>query len=303
MVHSGLMTILPVAAGAGILHLIIFLLLRSKKKRLLKEPVTTESLRGPGQSLLVRIDRVIGEIKGCYHYLLALPLFIAMAHLIVSAMGQVSESWIRIAFSVGLGSVYVVYYISRLWVLSAKKRIYQHAYNGEVTVAKELNQLMDAGYYVYHDFPADQFNIDHIVIGPKGVMAVETRTRSKAAPRKKQANGVVTYDGRMLHFPKYSDHQIIDQAKRQSVWLSNWLTSAVGEEICARAIVALPGWFVKRTSAEGIPVVNPSQFDTLFKHIKPWPLSDGLVQRIVQQIDRQCRNSSIGGNACYPAPS
>ena len=28
---------------------------------------------------------------------------------------------------------------------------------------------------VYHDIQADQFNIDHVVVGPSGVFAVETK--------------------------------------------------------------------------------------------------------------------------------
>jgi len=158
---------------------------------------------------------------------------------------------------------------------------------------------MEEGYYVYHDFPADQFHIDHIVIGPTGVMAVETKTRSKSSSRNRDLDPVVTYDGRMLHFPKYSDYEIIEKAQHQAAWLSSWISSAVGEDIAARAMVALPGWSVKRTSADGIPVVNPNQIETLFRHIKPRPLTESQMTSIVSEIDRQCRNTTIDGNVCY----
>ncbi|MBU1055794.1 MAG: NERD domain-containing protein [Proteobacteria bacterium] len=39
--------------------------------------------------------------------------------------------------------------------------------------------LFKVGYKVYHDFPAEKFNIDHIIIGPAGVYAVETKARQK----------------------------------------------------------------------------------------------------------------------------
>jgi hypothetical protein len=91
----------------------------------------------------------------------------------------------------------------------------------------------------------------------------------------------------MLYFPKGEDFKTIDQARQQASWLSDWLGKAIGEPIAARAIVALPGWFVKRTSAEGIPVVNPKQFSSLFKHIKPRSLSDSMIMRIKHQLDKK----------------
>ena len=56
------------------------------------------------------------------------------------------------------------------------------------------------------------------------------------------------------------------------------------------AIVALPGWFVKRTSAAGISVVNPKQFTSLFNHIQPRPLSRETIQRVVHQLEQKCRD-------------
>lgn len=292
-------TILPVVVFIGVVHLALFLIEAHKKKKKRQAQTDTQALRGPGQSLLVRIDGVMADIHACYAYLSAIPLAVLVSHLFLSIVMGVPETWQRSTVSVIIVLGYVVYYVGRLMVLGANRKVYRHAYDGEVEVAKELNRLMDEGYHVYHDFPADQFYIDHIVIGPTGVMAVETRTRSKAASRNRDLDPVVTYDGRMLHFPKYSDYQIIEKAKHQASWLSGWLASILGEDIAARAMVALPGWSVKRTSADGIPVVNPSQIETLFKHIKPRPLTESQVASIVSQIDRQCRNSAIDGSACY----
>jgi hypothetical protein len=57
-------------------------------------------------------------------------------------------------------------------------------YDGELATAQELNQLMRHGYYVFHDLQAENFNIDHIVIGPAGVFAVETKSRSNDIGRR-----------------------------------------------------------------------------------------------------------------------
>lgn len=298
-----LLMILLVAAVAGLLHLALFLIHRRKANIKRQAQMETVSLRGPGQSVLIRLDRINGLIHSSYRVVCIVPLAMLAAHLCVSYVGQIPESFLRTLATAGLVIAYGAYHLVGLMRLNAKRRQYQCAYDGEVEVARELNRLMDEGYHVYHDFPADDFYIDHIVIGPTGVMAVETRTRSKASSRNRVSDPVVTYDGRMLHFPRFSDYQIIEKANYQAAWLSGWISSSLGEDIAARAIVALPGWSVKRTSADGIPVVNPSQIETLFRHIKPRPLSDRQLDSIVSHIDRQCRNTGIDGNCCYTAAS
>ena len=292
-------TLLPVVVFVGVTHLAILLIESRKKKKKRQARMGTETLRGPGQSLLVRLDNINGDIHGCYAYILVMPLAVIAAHLGISYLLETPESLLRFVVSGGIAVAYLFGFVGRSMMLRAKRNACRHAYDGEVAVAKELNRLMEKGYYVYHDFPADQFHIDHIVIGPTGVMAVETKTRSKSSSRNREFDPVVTYDGRMLHFPKYSDYEIIEKAKHQAAWLSDWIASTVGEDIAARAMVALPGWSVKRTSADGIPVVNPNQIETLFKHIKPRPLSESQLASIVSEIDRQCRSSAIDGNVCY----
>lgn len=155
---------------------------------------------------------------------------------------------------------------------------------------KSPHQLLRDGYYVYHDFFADKFNIDHIVVGKKGVFAIETKAKSKPNTDERQKDATVEYNGRALLFPKWTDTETIVQAERQASWLSKWLGSAVGEPLAVKAVAALPGWFVKRTSSDGIPVVNPKQFTSLFKNIRQRDLSEEKIKRIVHQLEQKCRD-------------
>jgi hypothetical protein len=163
-------------------------------------------------------------------------------------------------------------------------------YEGEIAVGQELNQLMRDGYYVYHDFPAEKFNIDHIVVGASGVFAVETKARSKPTSKDRKADAKVKYDGNCLKFPKGTDIESIQQAKRQAEWLSKWLRSAVGEAVKVRPVVALPGWFVERVASGGIPVINPKNFRSIAKPKNGSNLSDRMISRIIHQLERKCRD-------------
>jgi hypothetical protein len=49
---------------------------------------------------------------------------------------------------------------------------------GELRVAEVLDDLRSYGYRVTHDLTREGFNIDHVVVGPAGVFAIETKFRS-----------------------------------------------------------------------------------------------------------------------------
>ncbi len=110
---------------------------------------------------------------------------------------------------------------------------------------------------VFHDFPADRFNIDHIVVAPHAVYAVETKSRRKPATGGKAA-ARVGYDGTALSFPTHVERRPIDQAKAQAEWLRRFLTSALGEPVGVTPVLALPGWYVdlSREGSRAEVIVN-----------------------------------------------
>jgi hypothetical protein len=63
----------------------------------------------------------------------------------------------------------------RLW---QNFRRLNHGERGELRVAQVLDDLRNFGYHAFHDLVRDGFNIDHVVVGPAGVFAVETKFRS-----------------------------------------------------------------------------------------------------------------------------
>ena len=284
---------LPVIIICGILFIMLAALnvfRRSIRLKSLRPSFKQNLLRIPGGSLLRRLDNLNEQINLYLVYVIILPLIIYSTLISYSYFQAKQPSqtviWISSIICIAL-IAYLIFNLVQL--LSQRKRI-RIGYEGELAVGQELNQLMLHGYRVYHDFPADTFNIDHIIVGSKGVFAVETRTRSKGAASKSSQEATVTYDGRMLTYVDATDFETIEQAEQQAAWLSKWLADGTGEPIAVRAIVTLPGWVVKRTSADGIPVVNPGQFASLFEHIKPRPLSETMFNCIKEQLEQKCRN-------------
>jgi hypothetical protein len=163
-------------------------------------------------------------------------------------------------------------------------------YEGEVAVAQELNQLMREGAYVFHDVPADGFNIDHVVVWPKGVFAVETKARMKPKRNRGAEDAKVVFDGQRLQFPGWAESAPLDQATRQAKWLAQWLSSAVGETVGVKPVLALPGWFVELKAKSDVVIINGRNASGIFGKISHTALSEEMIKRIAHQLEQRCRD-------------
>jgi hypothetical protein len=160
----------------------------------------------------------------------------------------------------------------------------------ERAVGQELNQLMLDGYRVFHDFPTEDFNIDHIVVGPSGVFAVETKGRAKPMGKGDKKNWSVIFDGQTLQFPNWTEREFLPQARRQAEWLAKWLSSAVGEQVQVRPVLALPGWYIERQKPTDVYLFNGKNPLAWAGRNTETSLSDSLIQRIVHQVEQKCRD-------------
>jgi hypothetical protein len=277
----------------GIYVLLFMTLTLLRKFRQYKErrsPFTENFLRSPGESLNKKIMENNDEIFEYLLGLISIPIMIYASYISILYFRSLKPSLLTITLACIVGIGFTVYCLWKLITILNKRRSNRLGYEGEIAVGQELNQLMLDGFRVYHDFPADKFNIDHIVVGPSGVFAVETKARSKPKSKDRKADAKVVYDGKYLQFPNWIEVKSIEQAQRQAEWLSKWLGSAVGELVSVRPVLALPGWFVERTASDGIPVINPKNFRSIAKPLEGKNLSESMIKRIVHQLEQKCRD-------------
>jgi hypothetical protein len=159
-------------------------------------------------------------------------------------------------------------------------------HESRLATRRVLDPLLKEKYRVFHDVVSDQFSIDHLVVGPKGVFAIQTHAKPVSASKQSPGDRIVTYNGRELFFPKGSDHGIVENARLNAEKLSQWLTGQTEEPVAVRAIISLPGWTVRRTSSEGMPIINPKQFASLFEHIQPWQLPPSTIESIERRLQQ-----------------
>jgi Nuclease-related domain len=262
---------------------------KNRKKRL---PFTQKILRPPGESLRIRLveldeklnDRLIQLFLAAYS-----PLI--MAGLVaLQGVRTTAGVWIAIAIIAAAVSVLSAY---RLWkVINLRRRI-RLGFEGERHVGEALNQLMLVGYRVFHDFlitdkPRSIRNIDHIVIGPNGVFAVETKT-----PRKiKAENGAtVTVLENALQYPWGVDRRDLEQVQKEARWLTEWLSKMSPEPVTVGTILVLPGWFIARRARSAVTVLSGSEVVPNVPKLNGPATNDSEIRRLAAIIED--RNRSV----------
>ncbi len=194
------------------------------------------------------------------------------------------------------GCVILVYGLVVLVKSFKRIKILRLGYECELAVGQELNLLMHQGFHVFHDIPADGFNIDHIVVGKNGVFAVETKGRSKrlGTASDNKAEHRLDYENGVLKFPGWQETKPIEQAIRQAKWASDWLSKATGTTVLVKPVVVLPGWFINIKSKPRVPVLAAGQISTAFRSLPGQKLSDQQFKQVVYQADQKVRDLAPG---------
>lgn len=286
-----LITILPAIILLTLIFSVVYpaFWLNKLKRRNKRSPLTSDLLRSPGELLRTQIDELNLELSLILLMSTAIPLSLYAIWLTQLHFTTARNSILLDGFYVLFGAGIIVFQAVKLYKLMSRRNDLRLGLDCEQAVGQELNQLMLDGCRVYHDFQADGFNIDHIVIGANGVFAIETKGRSKPDRGRGQEDVRVVYEGQSLQFPTWKETEPIEQAKRQADWLTRWLTKAVGEQITVKPALALPGWYVERKSKDLLIFSgkNPRFIATIKTET---PLSSEMVQRVAFQVEQQCRD-------------
>ena len=137
--------------------------------------------------------------------------------------------------------------ISSFKFIAVRRQI--HHLNRGIAAEKSVGQFLEQfhanGYKVFHDIPGEKggvkFNIDHVLVGPKGIFTIETNSRNK--PCKGECK--VLYDGEQVIVNGFPGRRPITQAKAQASWLEDLLKSCTAlKSISITPLVVYAGWYV-----------------------------------------------------------
>jgi len=285
--------ILAMGMGLGITYVIFNGWLFFQRRRRRRSPLTQGLLRGPGEALRTAVDDLSTDSLALFFAAFMGPVLVFSIHLSQSYIAGIPETLSRIVISSVLAAAISIYCALKAIKIFAKMRQYQLGLECEIAVGQELNSLLAHGFQVFHDFPAEKFNIDHVVVGPTGVFAIETKGRSKPVRGKGKEDVRVVFDGKQLQFPTWTENAPIEQTRRQAQWLQNWLSRVVGESVYVTPTLAIPGWFIERISRTDMPIYNGKRPDNLFPKYGERRYDQSMIQRISHQLDHRCRDVEI----------
>lgn len=217
-----------------------------------RSPLKDRPLRNPGQSVrraLVDIvfDKLMAPLLGAT---VAIAVVLTEWVHYFSPLGR--APWVQTALALTVLGYFAVQYRR----FQPKIRALKLAEDGEKAVGQFLEALREKGYQVFHDIVTDDFNVDHVLIGPAGVFTIETKTRSKPLHGKAE----IDFDGETLKVGGYTpDRDPIVQALAQAAWLKRLLTESTGKPIPVRPVVLFPGWYINdsRQNKRDLWVLEP----------------------------------------------
>lgn len=284
-IYVGLIIVSPIFIVGGLLHLH-----RKYWPKKTRSPLTQDLLRSPGESVRKEWMNAYDEFANSLLMISFFPSMMLAAHVVnVHYLGAADSFISRLSIGIIVLSV-VVFFAIRVIKIKRLADNYRLGYEAEVAVGQELNQLYKSGFEVFHDFPANNFNIDHIVVGPTGVFSIETKGRSKPIRGKGSQDARVVFEGGRLNFPTWTETDPIDQAKRQSQWLSQWLNKAIGEQVLVTPVLVLPGWFVEQKSKADFVLYNGKNPQKIFPKLYKEKLDGKKIAQISHQLESRCRD-------------
>ncbi|MGI9302683.1 MAG: nuclease-related domain-containing protein [Gammaproteobacteria bacterium] len=208
-----------------------------QKRSKSRSPIKAPPLRAAGQSVGEELDRLIKS--RAYPY-----LFAAVCAWLLAGL----ETWKTYTHAPPSPIIYFALAIAvsaiAFWRILAVRKVAKRlrlAQQGERTVGQYLERLRESGFHVFHDVVGEGFNIDHVLIGEKGVYAIETKTRSKPARGDSKihyANGQLFANGHRI------DRNPLVQGRAAASWLSATLNESTGRTVPVHPVVLFPGWWV-----------------------------------------------------------
>lgn len=259
---------------------VMYIWLHQQKKAGRRNPLTEDLLRLPAESLTERLRDMALDLMIVLYASIAIPSIVLLT--LFSSWIDVDKVQINFISVVGVIAILAgSAWSARKTVLVMRElKATRAGIEGEMATAQLLSPLLAKGWKLFHDIPGRRGNVDHVLVGPGGVFAIETKFRSKPQSIKGKESAAARYDGEAIQFPTGKDTLAIQQAAAVSREISATLSGKLGEPVSVSPVVSLPGWFVTticKPSPGQVAVINP-KYHGLFER------SQGFDQQLQNRI-------------------
>ncbi len=285
LLNQGLSLLFIIGSVYSLLGVLLFKIWLHQKNA--KLPVDRKKLkRVAAQTLNEQVNDKIVDVIGLI-FLSALIVTMPFAIKGVAEMFASGKLNYFLIIVIAFGLIYVA---RKLWVKSNDLIKLKLGRDAELAVASELIELQSHGYQVFHDIQADGFNIDHLVVGPNGIFAIETKGRHKRI--KDDTNYKVKFENNHLAFPSWFESKPLEQAQNQANWVNKWLYESTGFNTLVLPVLCFPGWFVELKQRPPFPIVSHKQIVKTILSMRQVSLNQEQQRAICYQVVQRALNDS-----------
>lgn len=163
-------------------------------------------------------------------------------------------AWLPLAGMLGVAGWFT-------WQAVQTRRQLAFAWAAKAAVGNILKRLNLAGNAVFHGVATEASTIDHVVIGRKGVFALNVVARpapkdADGKPAAELRNGKLWMAGNVESLP-------VGDAARNMTLLSGALSKLVGHRVPVRSVLVVPGWHTVPNGEGNHLVLNESNLAML----------------------------------------
>jgi len=237
--------------------------------------------RRAGQSLREEWDRLVNENLPFVIFIPGMLWLVWFTQRPAIANKISPDFWLALAIiATGVSAIAYLRLISMARSLIRGER-------GELRVAEILDDLRVSGYRVYHDLVEDGFNVDHVVVGPTGVYAIETKFRS--------GSGIIEYrngDGLFIGSNKLDeDRNPLAQARGSARAVRERLKDDTGLNRHVKAVLVFVGdWRIKNVWRDtDVAVLSTKELPAYFDRHQP-ELKRDEVKLIASHLERTAKS-------------
>jgi hypothetical protein len=251
-----------------------------------RPPVTEPLRRLPGESVRKELDRIFeNEVAGYVYYAVA---FWALV------FWEFAKRWLSGGLHIGvlivlatLASIYCAFRLSRL---RRDIRNLKQADKAERHVSDLLRRLRRYDYVTFDDLMDEtagwKSNIDHVVVGPGGIFAIETKGYSVFG------NGRIEIgkDGELRLSNKTAHGDPLEQARSSARKISRHLQGYLRHDFFVQPVLVFPGWEIAMPKSEsGVVVLNDGIIEEFFSS-RERSLTNAQISDICSHLDRSARS-------------
>lgn len=210
--------------------------------------------RLPGQALREEESKILDQFSDGPLLLMSFGWLIFGIECLHVFIKMPPSMWFGLLFAVPL----TVYAVVKIRKLRGKLRSLRQGEEGERIVAQAIEQdLIPQGYVVFHDVPLEKdgrnFNVDHLLVGPNGIFAIETKNYTKPG----KGSPEVKYDGKTILWcgKHHTECDEIGQSISVAQSAKKLIDELTGLSVFVQPVLCAVGWYANSTNLYGHPVL------------------------------------------------